>query len=48
MDAAGLSPATIMTDGADRYALTGVHWDVREARATYVLEDFVPFDEWTR
>jgi len=33
-------------DGAARYALTGVHWDVREARATYVLEDFVSFDEW--
>lgn len=46
VEAAELWPSVTVMDGAARYALTGVHWDVREARATYVLEDFVPFDEW--
>lgn len=46
VEAAELWPSVTVMDGATRYALTGVHWDVREARATYVLEDFVPFDEW--
>lgn len=43
---AELWPSVTVMDGATRYALTGVHWNVREARATYVLEDYVPFEEW--
>lgn len=46
VEAAELWPSVTVMDGATRYALTGLHWDVREARATLVLEDFVPFDEW--
>lgn len=43
-DAADLSPAVTLTDGATRYALTGLHWDVREGTARYVMEDFVAID----
>lgn len=43
VDAADLSPAVTLTEGSTRYALTGLHWDVREGTARYVMEDFVPF-----
>ena len=44
VDAAGLPPSVTLTDGGRRYALTGLHWDVREGTARYVMEDFIPID----
>ena len=44
VDAAGLPPSVTLTDGGRRYALTGLHWDVREGTARYVMEDFVAID----
>lgn len=46
VDAAGLDPGATVRDGATYYALTGVEWDVRDARCKYTFEDFIPFDQW--
>ena len=44
VDAAGLPPSVTLTDSGRRYTLTGLHWDVREGTARYVMEDFIPID----
>lgn len=46
VDAAGIEPGTVIRDGQTRYALSGVEWDVRDARCKYTFEDFIPFDQW--
>lgn len=46
VDAAGIEPGAVIRDGQTRYALTGVEWDLREAKCKYTLEDYIPFDQW--
>ena len=46
VDAAGIEPGAVVRDGQTRYALSGVEWDVSNARCKYTFEDFIPFDQW--
>lgn len=46
VDAAGIEPGAVVRNGSTHYALSGVEWDLRDARCKYTFEDFIPFDQW--